>query len=206
LDGIDNNSNDNGGLVLRTNVDAIQEFKIQTNSYSAEFGRSGGAVVNAITKSGSNNYHGGLFEFFRNSALDARDYFADYQRTVIRAPITWVSTVPTLAERSGDVSAPGEPTIYDPTTGLPFPGNKIPSGQIDSIAQAFMNLYPDPNQPGTGNNFIISPGQKDDADQGDGRLDYNWSQNDQVFLRYSMAGRRTLRPAPLPGLANGGDS
>ena len=53
LDGIDNNSNDNGGVVLRTNVDAIQEFKLQTNTYSAEFGRSAGAVVNAITKSGT---------------------------------------------------------------------------------------------------------------------------------------------------------
>src|SRR5262249_58376682 len=52
-------------------------FKIQTNSYSAEFGRSGGAVVNAITKSGSNNFHGGVFEFFRNASLDARDYFED---------------------------------------------------------------------------------------------------------------------------------
>src|SRR6266436_5880999 len=59
LDGIDNNSNDNGGVVLRTNVDAIQEFKLQTNSYSAEFGRSGGAVVNAIIKSGTNSLHGG---------------------------------------------------------------------------------------------------------------------------------------------------
>src|SRR6478752_9774216 len=74
LDGIDNNSNDNGGVVLRTNVDAIQEFKLQTNSYSAEFGRSGGAVVNAIIKSGTNAYHGTVFEFFRNSALDAHDY------------------------------------------------------------------------------------------------------------------------------------
>src|ERR1051325_5741139 len=77
LDGIDNNSNDNGGLILRTNVDAIQEFKLQTNSYSAEFGRSGGAVVNAVIKSGTNNYHGDVFEFFRNSALDARDFFED---------------------------------------------------------------------------------------------------------------------------------
>ena len=65
LDRIDNNSNDNGGVVQRTNVDAIQEFKLQTNSYSAEFGRSGGAVVNAVIKSGLNSYHGSVFEFFR---------------------------------------------------------------------------------------------------------------------------------------------
>src|SRR3954451_6011169 len=147
LDGIDNNSNDNGGLVLRTNVDAIQEFKIQTNSYSAEFGRSGGAVVNAITKSGTNNFHGGIFEFFRNSALDARDYFedpatkkasfkqnqfggtiggaiikdklfwfGDYQGTQIRTPQNFISSVPTLAQRQGDFSGPGNSTIFDPAT------------------------------------------------------------------------------------------
>lgn len=237
LDGIDNNSNDNGGVVLRTNVDAIQEFKIQTNSYSAEFGRSGGAVVNAITKSGTNAIHGDVFEFFRNSALDSRDYFedptsrkasfkqnqfggtlggpirkdklfwfVDYQRTVIRIPNTFISTVPTAAEKSGDFSDPSEPIIYDPENGLPFQGNKIPSDRIDSIAQAFMNLYPDPNQPGTGNNFVISPTERDNVDQGDARVDYNMSQGDQIFLRYSQAGRTDIRPAPLPGLANGGDS
>ncbi|MGO8719805.1 MAG: carboxypeptidase regulatory-like domain-containing protein [Acidobacteriaceae bacterium] len=77
LDGIDNNSNDNGGPLLRTSVDALGEFKIQTNSFSAEFGRSGGAAINAVTKSGTNAYHGDVFEFFRNSALDARGYFED---------------------------------------------------------------------------------------------------------------------------------
>jgi hypothetical protein len=75
LDGVDNNSNDNGGNVLKTNVDAIQEFKVQTSNYSAEFGRSGGAVINATIKSGTNGLHGTLFEFLRNSALDARGYF-----------------------------------------------------------------------------------------------------------------------------------
>src|SRR5882672_3244800 len=75
LDGIDNNSNDNGGNVLKTNVDAIAEFKVQTSNYSAEFGRSGGAVVNATIKSGTNSFHGTLFEFLRNDVLDARGYF-----------------------------------------------------------------------------------------------------------------------------------
>jgi hypothetical protein len=236
LDGIDNNSNDNGGVVLRSNVDAIQEFKLQTNSYSAEFGRSGGAVVNAITKSGANNYHGDVFEFFRNSSLDARDFFEDptqkkasfkqnqfgatfggpivknklfwfidYQGTRIRNPQTFVSAIPTLEERVGNFSAPGEPIIYDPITHTPFPGNIIPPGRIDPTAQAYANLYPIP-QSGQGNNFTISPTERDRVDQGDVRLDYNFSQSDQIFVRYSKSGRTDIRPAPLPGLANGGNS
>jgi hypothetical protein len=75
LDGIDNNSNDNAGNILKTNIDAIQEFKVQTSDYSAEFGRSGGAVINATIKSGTNGFHGTAFEFLRNSALDARGFF-----------------------------------------------------------------------------------------------------------------------------------
>ena len=75
LDGVDNNSNDNAGNILRTNVDAIEEFKVQTSNYSAEFGRSGGAVINATMKSGTNQFHGTAFEFLRNSALDARGFF-----------------------------------------------------------------------------------------------------------------------------------
>jgi hypothetical protein len=57
LDGIDSNSDNNAGIVLYANVDAIEEFKVQTSSYSAEFGRSGGAVVNSTFKSGSNQFH-----------------------------------------------------------------------------------------------------------------------------------------------------
>ncbi len=243
LDGVDNNSNDTGGLVLRTNVDAIQEFKIQTNSFSAEFGRSGGASINAVIKSGSNAWHGSVFEFLRNSALDARDYFedptaakasfkqnqfgatiggpikkdklfffGDYQGTIIRNPLTYVSSVPTAAERLGDFSRPGEKTIYDPATynpltntRTPFPGNIIPANRLDPIAKNILNLYPLPNQAGKfRNNFVISPTEQDRIDQGDFRTDYNVSDKDRLFLRYSMSGRTDFRPAPLTGLANGG--
>jgi hypothetical protein len=75
LDGIDNNSNDNGDVAILSSVDAIAEFKIQTANYSPEFGRSGGAVINATTKSGSNAFHGEAWEFLRNQMFDARGYF-----------------------------------------------------------------------------------------------------------------------------------
>jgi Carboxypeptidase regulatory-like domain len=82
LDGIDNNSDTvdflNGtNFVVLPPVDAIQEFKVQTSGFSAEFGRSGAAVLNATIKSGTNQFHGALWEFFRNDKLDAADYFED---------------------------------------------------------------------------------------------------------------------------------
>lgn len=80
LDGIDNNSDTvdflNGtNYVVLPPVDAIQEFKVQTTNFSAEFGRSGAAVLNASLKSGTNDFHGDVWEFFRNDKLDARDFF-----------------------------------------------------------------------------------------------------------------------------------
>jgi hypothetical protein len=80
LDGIDNNTNDvdflsGAAYVVKPPIDAIGEFKLQTNSFSAEFGRAGGAVLNATLKSGTNEIHGSAWEFLRNDKLDATDYF-----------------------------------------------------------------------------------------------------------------------------------
>src|SRR5947209_7385635 len=89
LDGIDNNSDTvdflNGtNYVVLPPVDAVQEFKVQTSDFSAEFGRSGAAVLNATIKSGTNNFRGDVWEFFRNDKLDARDFFERGQKGELR--------------------------------------------------------------------------------------------------------------------------
>src|SRR6266446_98347 len=76
LDGVDNNFRRNGLITLRPSVEAVREFKIQTNLFQAEQGRNPGATVNVITKSGSNAFHGSAYEFFRNTQLDAKNFFA----------------------------------------------------------------------------------------------------------------------------------
>ncbi len=86
LDGIDNNSNAvdflNGtNFIVLPPVDAISEFKVQTADFSAQFGRSAGAVLNATIKSGTNHIHGDVWEFFRNDKLDAADWFEDHAHT-----------------------------------------------------------------------------------------------------------------------------
>ena len=83
LDGLDNVSYSTGYRgenvqVVQPSVDALAEFKIQTANYSAEFGRSAGAIVNAVIRSGSNRFHGTLYEFLRNEALDANNFFANF--------------------------------------------------------------------------------------------------------------------------------
>jgi Carboxypeptidase regulatory-like domain len=83
LDGVDNNTVSNAGAIGRNgiafvpSVDAVQEFKVKTSTFSAEFGHAAGAVVNATVKSGTNSYHGVLFEFLRNNALDANNFFTN---------------------------------------------------------------------------------------------------------------------------------
>jgi hypothetical protein len=129
LNGVDNNEFGLGGVVVLPPPDAIQEFRTEENSMSAEFGR-GGAAVNVVLKSGSNQIHGGVYEFIRNDKLDAVNYFnqgdqpfkrnqfgaflggpirknrtfifGDYQGSRLRESNPFISTVPTDAERGGD--------------------------------------------------------------------------------------------------------
>src|ERR1700704_4549609 len=105
LDGIDNNSNitdlQNGAsYVIQPSVDAVEEFKVQTNGYSAEFGRGNGAVLNATIKSGTNKFHGSVFKFLRNDKFDARNFFEQkrgaYQRNQFGATLGGPVRIPHL--------------------------------------------------------------------------------------------------------------
>jgi hypothetical protein len=145
LDGIDNNEKGQGTLAVQPAPDAIEEFRIEENSMKAEFGR-GGATVNVVLKSGTNQFHGGAYDFLRNTNLDARNFFdparppfernqfggllggpivhnrtfffVDYQGERMRQGVSYISTVPTEQMRAGDFSQIGA-VLYDPYTTNP---------------------------------------------------------------------------------------
>ena len=133
LDGVDNNSNDNRSNALEVTLDAIEEFKVQSSSYDAEFGRASGAAVNAVIKSGTNQYHGSAWMFYQNASLNAETFFAtarplgskyyqpgatmglpiiknklfffaDWQFTDLHSPSANKESVPVLNEAHGDFS------------------------------------------------------------------------------------------------------
>ena len=168
LDGVDNNELTAGGISILPSIDAIQEFKVLTYNYSAEFGTRAGPTVLITSKSGSNQLHGSVFEFFRNTKLDAKSYFAsnreqfnlnqfggalggaikkdktfffvDYQGKRQRHGIPFIGLVPTPAMLTGDYT-------LDPL-GAPRPGT------FDGTANA--NGFPDINSP-----YTFSPFQCD---------------------------------------------
>ena len=133
LDGTENNSAILGIAVVNPDIDSLQEFKVTTSNYDAQFGSVAGALLQATTKSGTNNLHGSLFEYLRNDTFNAKDrfsalnlplrwnqfggsfggpirkdklfFFTDYQGTRRRRAASIITTVPTAAERGGDLTA-----------------------------------------------------------------------------------------------------
>jgi hypothetical protein len=210
LDGVSLNdyANSGPGSVIGGNlgVDAIQEFSVVTSNYSAEYGKSSGGVVNAITHGGTNQLHGSAYEFLRNSALDARNFFdsttppfkrnqfgasgggpirkdrtfvfGDYEGIRQSLGLTTLDTVPSVAARSGRLcSVPGTPPSCTPTTIT-----------VDPAAQKYLPLFGLPNGP------ILSNGDKQVftfADQQivkenffTTRVDQRFSDKDSLFGSY----------------------
>src|SRR5579872_5293235 len=207
-------------------IEGIEEFRLNLNSYSPEYGRSNGGTVMVVGKSGSNDLHGTLFEFLRNEALNARNYFAppgprpefrrnqygltlggpirknrtfffaDWQGTRLRTGITRQSVVPTLAERQGVFPT----AIFDPATSprQQFPNNTIPASRFDAIAQQVLQHYPLPNLRGAANNFVRTAAEPDSQDQFDARVDRYFGARHRLFGRYTYLRDDDTPVTPLP--------
>ncbi len=224
LDGASNVDSVNGGYAIRIPVDAVSEFRILTLNAPAEYGQTSGATTSVVTKSGSNAFHGDLYDFFRNSAFDARNFFAStteplhrnqygatlggplrkdkdflflyYEGQRDKAGVTQGGIVPTEAEHSGDFS--GQPPLINEFTGQQFPNNIIPPSLISPIALKAAQLYPFPNAP----NQVYESTQIgiNNYDQGGFRLDhYFGGGKDQLFLRYSSSRLHQFDPLPIAG-------
>jgi hypothetical protein len=201
--------------------DALQEFKVETSSLTAQNGLHSAGAVSAVVKSGSNAFHGDAFEFFRNGNLNARNanaarrdtlkrnqfggtlggpiianklfFFGGYQGTKTRSdPADLTGFVPTARMLSGDFSGCNLAQLHDPTTGALYPNNQIPTGQFSSQALAIVKLLPAAQGPC--GQVKYGPVQKINEYQILGRTDYQLSDKESLFVRY-MATSYKLPPA-----------
>jgi hypothetical protein len=166
------------------NPDALQEFSVQGTNMSAEYGNAVGGVVNVVTKSGTNQIHGDVFEFLRNGDMNARNFFAPAQDQIKRnqfggsvggpilkdrlfyfgtyqgtryanAPQGNIAFVPTAQERTGNFSDLSGTQLVDPlNNNLPFAGNQIPASRLSSVSQYLLNSIPLPNGAGQEINYL----------------------------------------------------
>jgi hypothetical protein len=219
LDGAPNNDSFNTGFVLRPPPDAIEEFKILTHSYDAEYGRNAGSVVNVVTKSGTNEWHGGAWEFNRDDSLQATNFFATtkpalkqnqyggalggplvknrvfmfsyFEGFQNKQGVTDTRTVLSEAQRRGDFS--GGPVIRDPVTGQPFQGNVIPADRINPIARRILDEYvPLPNS--ANNRVARSPNVEDQREQFGTRFDVHLNASHTLLGRYIVGHTNNVNP------------
>ena len=219
VDGITMVNNRHNYVNLYPSVDAIQDFRVQTSNYSAEYGGNAGINLNIQIKSGSNQFHGDLFEFLRNSALDARNYFTpsplpqnilkqnQYGGTLggpiqrdktffflsyegIRSIQDSPGTAVVLTpEQRAGNFAANGAPIIDPTNGESLRGNIIPANRLDPVSLNIVNKYMP--LPNTSGPANYSGSARGDltVNQGIARVDHYLSQNDQLFVHYIRAFR-----------------
>ncbi|HLJ14192.1 MAG TPA: TonB-dependent receptor [Bryobacteraceae bacterium] len=233
LDGIETRNPWYGSVGIRPSVEAIQEFNIQRNTFSAEFGW-GAAVVNTTLRSGSNELHGSLYEYLRNNKMDARNFF-DYGTgpiapkppfhqnqfgSTLGGPIvrnkvfyffnyeglrqildsTSFGRFPTPQQLQGNFS--GLPTIIDPATGAPFPGNIIPSTRFSTVAKNYVQFFPAPNYQLGAYNYVGILRNTSGFDQTNARIDYNIRERDSIFGRYTWSDESEYKPGLPPDSGN----
>jgi hypothetical protein len=235
IDGADNNDFLGNNMVVDPNPDAVDEFKIITNNYEAEYGRTSGGIVNQVIKSGTNAIHGDLFDYFRNTALDASDYFlqevpifkynmfggtiglpikkdkmfffASYQGARRReGQNPGVLTVLSPAERNGDFSA-----LLSGSNPLqlinPATGLNYTNNQVpvDPVIKNYINDFL-PLPNAPNNGFVEDPVASLQEDQFIFRYDYNISSKDTLSAFYILDDQPQTFPFQvIKGASTGGD-
>ncbi len=235
LDGVDNNSistnvQELSTQVSRPSIDAIDEFKVVTSPFAAEYGRAPGGAIVVTTKSGTNRIFGTAYDYFRDERFDERTFFAKRQNLdkpandqnqfgfnlggpILRNKAFFfgdfeATRITQGVLRTGAVATADQrngvfsSAIRDPLTGLPFPNNTIPANRIDPVARAIMGLVPLPNASGN-NNFIRQPNVEDSGERYLFRSDVKPGANDSLFVRYIFADRTRFVPGFFGGVVDG---
>jgi hypothetical protein len=229
IDGIDDNERVIGTIGVKPNVEGIQEITVQTNSYAAEAGRTAGGVVNLVTRSGTNQFHGTAYEYFRNDIFDGRNvfqttgakpelrqnqfgasiggpifrdrtfFYGDYEGFRQISGLTYQSTVPTIDEYNDIHSLNGGSPQALINAGAGTAG--LP---VDPIALAYLSLFPAPTNTSLSNNYVVSPSKSQTSNLFDARIDHQFNPRNLFFGRYSYNKVNTFTPQAL-GTANGLD-
>jgi hypothetical protein len=253
----------NSNVYYEPLVESLQEFKVENNSFSAEFGNNGGTVVNMVMKSGTNAFHGTGWYFLQRPGVDARDFFnpayltgssvfnpkpdshrdqggfslggpikkdktfffVDFEKVRYSSAVSGLVTVPTTAERQGNFSGLTN-NIYDPNVncgtadnvirpqvGLNCSGqqigplNQIPTGEIDPIGLAVLNLYPQPSNSNEFYNYNYTTVTNAPDYQFDIKVDHQLNDRNRISGRYSRGWSNYTTPLTLgDGFDNDGIS
>jgi hypothetical protein len=236
LDGLDNNNygTSNQGFAnenIPPSPDAVSEFRVETNNYSAEYGRSTGAVINASVRRGTNQFHGRAWDYNRNTIFNAIGPFLAPGATKpkfiqnqfggtfggpiwkdhtfffvdyegLRRIFNNPSTSSTLPTANQRAGNFGIP-LRNPITGVDYPTGQIPASAITPFARAVLNELPLPNQSGISSNYAITPRGTINDDKGDARVDHTFNEHWSIFGRYSEHRQSLFDPPGIPGRAGG---
>jgi hypothetical protein len=236
LDGVSNMELLNAFINVTPALDSLQEVKVSTNNADATVGTYGGAQVNAFVKSGTNQFHGSAYEFYRGDSLNAIQwqartkapyrsnefggslggpiirnkafFFMDYQGLLLNNGVAYNLTVPTDLMRQGNFLTSQFPTLYDPSTGNPFPiidtsqgpAYQIPTSRFDPVSAKMVNgasIWPEPTVPNSiSQNYQANTSETDNNHQFDAKADYQLPNGDRIFARESYQRRDLTAPSP----------
>src|SRR6202041_2021623 len=230
VDGVDDNERIIGTIGVKPNVEGIQEITVQTNSYAAEAGRTAGGVINIVTRSGTNQFHGSAYEYFRNDIFDGRNYFQttgpkpelrqnqygasvggpiwrdrtffyfDWEGFRQVTGVTDTGTVPNITEWNDINSQNG-----GSPEALLSTGNGTAGRPINPLMLNYLKLFPKPTNTdptALANNFTISPNKTQNYNLYDARIDHRFNSNNLFFGRFSYNKVTTFTP-PAFGTVNG---